>query len=81
MSDLLTAAPDLLLIDGHSGRGNVRYGTLPLILPTCAGRVGSSSTMRYEATSYASPSMAQRRGVEVDGIHLVGHGLLEGRLD
>ena len=82
LCNFLTAAPDLLLIDGPSGRGDVRYGTLPLILPHVRRpcRLFLDDALRSDELRIALlwRSIA---GFEVDGIHLVGHGLLEGRLD
>ena len=83
--DFLTAflptAPDFLLIDGPSGGGNRRYGTLPLVL----GHVGRPCTFFLDdalrGNEIAVASLWQElTGVELACAHLVGHGLLEGRL-
>jgi hypothetical protein len=83
--DFLTAflqtTPDFLLIDGPSGGGNRRYGTLPLVL----GHVGRPCTfflddaLRGDEIAVAS-AWQELTGVELGCAHVIGHGLLEGRL-
>jgi hypothetical protein len=81
LQNFLTAAPDLLLIDGPSGGGDVRYGTMPLVMPNLRRpcRIFLDDALRGDELRIISlwRSIA---GFEVDGIHLVGHGLLEAGL-
>jgi hypothetical protein len=77
----LGAAPDFVLVDGPSGGGMVRFGTLPLVL----GHLGSPCTfflddaLREDEIHVAS-LWRKLPEVEIAAVHLVGHGLLEGRL-
>jgi hypothetical protein len=77
----LNEVPDLLLVDGPSGGGTVRFGTLPLVL----GHTSVPCTfflddaLREEEIRVAS-LWRKSIGVEFAAVHVVGHGLLEGRL-
>jgi hypothetical protein len=81
LRDFLVVEPDFVLIDGPSGGGDVRFGTLPLLLSHLRRpcRVYLDDALRADEMRIAS---LWRRipGFEVDGIHLVGDGVLEGRL-
>jgi hypothetical protein len=77
----LETVPDLLLVDGPSGGGMVRFGTLALAL----GHVGLPCTfflddaLREDEINVAS-LWREVPEVELRAVHLVGHGLLEGRI-
>jgi hypothetical protein len=77
----LKEVPDLLLVDGPSGGGTVRFGTLPLVL----GHTSVPCTfflddaLREEEIRVAS-LWRKSIGVEFAAVHVVGHGLLEGRV-
>jgi hypothetical protein len=77
----LETVPDLLLVDGPSGGGTVRFGTLPLVL----GHTSVPCTfflddaLREEEIQVAA-LWRKLKGVEYAAVHVVGHGLLEGRI-
>jgi len=77
----LETVPELLLVDGPSGGGMVRLGTLALAL----GHVGLPCTfflddaLREDEINVAS-LWQEVPEVELRTVHLVGHGLLEGRI-
>jgi hypothetical protein len=77
----LETVPDLLLIDGPSGGGTVRFGTLPLTL----GHARAPCTfflddaLREDEIQVAS-LWRKLTDVEFSAVHVVGHGLLEGRI-
>jgi hypothetical protein len=77
----LETVPDLLLIDGPSGGGTVRFGTLPLVL----GHASVPCTfflddaLREDEIQVAS-LWRKLIDVEFSAVHVVGHGLLEGRI-
>jgi hypothetical protein len=77
----LQTAPDLLLVDGPSGGGTARFGTLPRVL----GHTSVPCTfflddaLREDEIHIAS-LWRRLAGVELAAVHVVGHGLLEGRL-
>jgi len=75
----MTAAPDFLLVDGPSGGGMVRFGTLPLVV----GHVGTPCRFLLDDALREDELLVASRwqklpDVRLIGIHLVGHGLLEG---
>ena len=81
LTTFLQTPPDFLLIDGPSGGGRRRFGTLPLVL----GHVGRPCTFFLDDAlrrgEIAVASLWQElTGAELGCAHLVGHGLLEGRL-
>jgi hypothetical protein len=77
----LETVPDVLLVDGPSGGGTVRFGTLALVL----GHIGVPCTfflddaLREDEINVAS-LWQKVPEVELRAVHLVGHGLLEGRI-
>jgi hypothetical protein len=81
LTTFLQTSPDFLLIDGPSGGGNRRFGTLPLV----AGHVARpcifflDDALRGDEIAVAS-LWHEVTGAELRCAHLVGHGLLEGRL-
>jgi hypothetical protein len=83
--DFLTAflqtTPDFLLIDGPSGGGNRRFGTLPLVVDHVARPCTFFLDDALRGDEIAVASLWQKvMGAELGCAHLVGHGLLEGRL-
>jgi hypothetical protein len=77
----LETRPDVLVVDGPSGGGTARFGTLPLVL----GHASVPCTfflddaLREEEIHVAS-LWQELAGVELTAVHVVGHGLLEGRI-
>jgi hypothetical protein len=77
----LETVPDVLVVDGPSGGGTARFGTLPLVL----GHIGTPCTfflddaLREDEIQVASLWQKLTR-VELGAVHLVGHGVLEGRI-
>jgi hypothetical protein len=79
LQTFLDGTPDLLVVDGPSGGGLVRFGTLPLVFDHIASPCTFflDDALRTEEIHVASlwwtlPEVRFRR------VHLVGHGLLEG---
>jgi hypothetical protein len=70
-----------VFIDGPSGGGTVRLGTLPLVLhhldPRCTFFLDDA--FREDEIEVASHWQAFPQ-VDLTAVHVVGHGLLEGRI-
>jgi hypothetical protein len=81
LRSFLTTPPDLVLIDGPSGGGDVRYGTLPALLPHVRRpcRFFLDDALRADEIRVVS-RWRDLPGLELRGVHLVGHGVLEGAL-
>jgi hypothetical protein len=81
LRSFLELAPDVLLVDGPSGGGTVRLGTLPLVqdhLRTpCTFFLDDA--LREEEIAVAS-LWRRLAAVEISRVHILGHGLLEGRI-
>ena len=81
LTTFLQTTPDFVLIDGPSGGGDRRFGTLPLVV----GHLGRPCTfflddaLRRDEIEVAS-LWRESTNAELACAHLVGHGLLEGRL-
>jgi hypothetical protein len=77
----LQTVPDLVLVDGPSGGGTARFGTLPLVIGytsvPCTFFVDDA--LREDEIHVAS-LWRKLAGVELAAVHVVGHGLLEGRM-
>jgi hypothetical protein len=81
LSSFLEIAPDVILVDGPSGGGTVRLGTLPLVqdhvrIP-CTFFLDDA--LREEEIAVAS-LWRRLAAVELSRVHIVGHGLLKGRI-
>lgn len=81
LRQFLATAPDLLFVDGPSGGGTVRFGTLPLVL----GHTRVPCTFFLddalrEDEIHVGSLWRKLTGVEFAAVHVVGHGLLEGRI-
>jgi Methyltransferase domain len=81
LDSFLELVPDLLFVDGPSGGGSVRFGTLPLVL----GRTAIPCTFFLddalrESEIHVASLWRDLTGIELAAVHVVGHGLLEGRI-
>ncbi len=81
LRSFLELEPDVVLIDGPSGGGAARFGTLPLLI----GHLASPCTFFLddalrEGEIRVAGLWRELPQVELSRIHLVGHGLLEGRI-
>lgn len=81
LRSFLLTAPDLVFIDGPSGGGTVRFGTLPLVLrhldPRCTFFLDDA--FREDEIEVASLWQTFPQ-IDFAAVHVVGHGLLEGRI-
>jgi len=81
LSSFLESAPDVILVDGPSGGGTVRLGTLPLVQDhvrtPCTFFLDDA--LREEEIAVAS-LWRRLAAVNLSRVHVVGHGLLEGRI-
>ena len=81
LSTFVDLEPDVIVVDGPSGGGDVRFGTLPLVL----GHLASPCTFFLddalrEAEIHVANLWRELPQIALSRIHLVGHGLLEGRI-
>jgi hypothetical protein len=81
LRSFLKTVPDVLFVDGPSGGGTVRFGTLPLVLGHTAVPCTFflDDALREDEIHIAS-LWRKLGGVEFAAVHVVGHGLLEGRI-
>jgi hypothetical protein len=81
LRSFLSIAPELVFIDGPSGGGMGRFGTLPLVLrhldPGCTFFLDDA--LRNDEIQVASVWQVFPE-IEFTALHVVGHGLLEGRI-
>jgi hypothetical protein len=81
LDSFLETAPDFVIVDGPSGGGTVRFGAVPLVLGhlrvPCA--LFLDDALREDEIHVAS-LWRRLAGVDLTAVHLVGHGLLEGRI-
>jgi hypothetical protein len=81
LRSFLVTAPELVFIDGPSGGGTVRLGTLPVVLrhldPRCTFFLDDA--LREDEIEVASVWQTLPE-VDFTAVHVVGHGLLEGRI-
>jgi predicted O-methyltransferase YrrM len=81
LRSFLPTTPDLVFIDGPSGGGMVRFGTLPLVLRHLdAGcTFFLDDALRQDEIQVAS-LWQKFPEIEFAAVHVVGHGLLEGKV-
>jgi hypothetical protein len=81
LRSFLPTAPDLVFIDGPSGGGTVRFGTLPLVLGHLDRRCTFflDDALRQDEIQVAS-LWQEFQEIEFVAVHVVGHGLLEGKI-
>jgi predicted O-methyltransferase YrrM len=81
LRSFLPITPDVVFIDGPSGGGMGRFGTLPLVLrhldPGCTFFLDDA--LRHDEIQVASLWQVFPE-IEFTALHVVGHGLLEGRV-
>lgn len=73
--------PDLVLVDGPSGGGNVRFGTIPLVqawLAPLASFFMDDALRDWELA--IADAWEEIDGIYIFGIHLIGKGLLLGQI-
>jgi predicted O-methyltransferase YrrM len=81
LGDFLTESPDFVLIDGPSGGGNARLATLPRVLPYLASPSTVFLDDAFRTDEVRVISMWQAlTDIEFQGVHPLGHGVLEARL-
>jgi predicted O-methyltransferase YrrM len=81
LRSFLLTAPDLVFIDGPSGGGTVRFGTLPLVLRHLDQRCTFFLDDAFRNDEIELASLWQTfPQVDFAAVHVVGHGLLEGRI-
>lgn len=76
-----SARPDLVLIDGPSGPRGARFGTLPLVIDHVAPDAAFflDDALRPGELSVGA-RWTESRAIDVCGVHLIGRGLLSGRV-
>jgi hypothetical protein len=81
LRSFLPTAPDLVFIDGPSGGGTVRFGTLPLVVGHLDRRCTFflDDALRQDEIQVAS-LWQEFQEIEFVAVHVVGHGLLEGKI-
>jgi hypothetical protein len=81
LRSFLDLEPEVVVVDGPSGGGPARFGTLPLILDHLASPCTFflDDALR-EAEIRVAGLWRELPQFELSEIHLVGHGLLEGRI-
>jgi hypothetical protein len=81
LRSFLKTVPDVLFVDGPSGGGTVRFGTLPLVLGHTAVPCTFFLDDALREDEIHIASLWRKLGrVEFAAVHVVGHGLLEGRI-
>jgi predicted O-methyltransferase YrrM len=81
LCSFLPTAPDLVFIDGPSGGGTVRFGTLPLVLRHLnAGCTFFLDDAIRDDEIHVASLWQTLPEIEFAAVHLVGHGLLEGKV-
>jgi hypothetical protein len=82
LNDLLGAArPEFVLIDGPSGEPGARFGTLPLVTGFVADHASFFLDDALKLSELETGIAWQASGrIQVDGVRLVGRGILSGSL-
>jgi predicted O-methyltransferase YrrM len=83
MGDLLDSArPDLVMIDGPAGRPGARFGTLPSVVDhVMPGALFYLDDALRRGELEVGAAWARSERIKVSGVHLVGRGLLAGRVE
>ncbi len=81
INELKSVRPDFLVVDGPAGKKGMRFGTLPLIKDSAASgaRFFLDDALRDEELEISS-MWRKLDYLDVDGVHILGKGLLAGKV-